>query len=141
MSKGRIMGGSFKNIAMKRRFKVRFHLGAGENFMKWRVENVETRVVEFFDPKDYDLELENCKLHNHPGAAQKIFDGENKTVCSWVMAKKVAILIGGKCCFPDEDRISYNPKIQPYWRDHEGNNIDKKEIPMMETMGRQLYTK
>jgi hypothetical protein len=126
---------------MRRRFKVRFHLGAGENFMKWRVENVETGAVEFFDPKVYDLELEDCKLYNQKGSAEKIFNGDNKTVCAWVMVRKVATLIGGKCCFPDEDKVSYNPKVQPYWRDQEGNNIDKKEIPMMETMGRQLFKK
>lgn len=124
---------------MKRRFKVRFHLGAGENFLKWRVENVETGVVEFFDPKEYDLELENCKLHNHPKTAQKIFDGENKTVCAWVMAEKVAIQFGGKCCLPEENALSYNPKVQPFWRDVKGNNIDKQEFKWLETQGRQLY--
>lgn len=124
---------------MKKRFKVRFHLGAGENFLKWRVENLLTGVVEFFDPKEYDLELENCKLHNHPGTAKKIFDGENKTVCAWIMAEKVAVLISGKCCFPEENAVSYNPKVQPYWRDSEGNNIDKQEFKWLETQGRQLY--
>jgi hypothetical protein len=124
---------------MKRRFKVRFHLGAGENFMKWRVEDINNGHVEFFDPKYYDLELIDCKLHNHKGTAKKIHEGENKTVCAWVMAKGVAFITGGRCCHPDEDMISYNPKIQPFWRDHKGNNIDKKEILLMETMGRQLY--
>lgn len=126
---------------MERKFKVRFHLGAGENFMKWRVENVKTKHVEFFDPQIYDLELENCKLHNHKKTAIKIFEGKDKTVCAWVMAEKVAILIGGKCCFPDKDSISYNPKVQPYWRDSLGNNIDKKEFVWLETQGKQLYTK
>ena len=126
---------------MKRIWKVRFHLGAGENFMHWRVENIDTGHVEFFDPKVYDLELQDCKLYNQKGAAEKIFGGKNKTVCAWVMARKVAILIGGKCCLPDEDKVSYNPKIQPFWRDQKGNNIDKKVIPMMETMGGQLYSK
>lgn len=120
---------------------MRFHLGAGENFLKWRVENVETGHVEFFDPKDYDLELENCKLHNHRGTAQKIFDGENKTVCAWVMAENVAVLIGGKCCFPLEDAVSYNPRKQPYWIDAEGKDIDKQEFTWLETQGRQLYRK
>ena len=126
---------------MKRRFKVRFHLGAGENFLKWRVENLDTGVVEFFDPKDYDLELENCKLHNQKGSAQKIHDGANKTVCAWVMAEKVAVLIGGNCCFPPKDAVSYNPRKQPYWIDAESNDVDKKEFTWLETQGRQLYTK
>jgi len=126
---------------MKRLFKVRFHLGAGENYLKWRVENVETGVVEFFDPQYYDLELENCKLYNQTSAANKIFKGDNKTVCAWVMAEKVAILIGGNCCFPEKDSVSYNPRKQPYWVDVEGINIDKKEFTWLETQGRQLYSK
>lgn len=124
---------------MKRIFKVRFHLGAGKNFKKWRVENLQTKSVKFFDPEVYDLELRDCKLHNHSGTAEKIHLGNNKTVCAWIMAKEVAYLVGGRCCYPNEDAISYNPKVKPFWRDHEGNNIDKKEIPMIETMGKQLY--
>jgi len=118
---------------------VRFHLGAGENFKKWRVENVETGYVEFFNTKDYDLELKDCKLYNQKGSADKIFNGDNKTVCAWVMAKEVAFIVDGRCCYPNQDMISYNPRIQPFWRDYEGNNIDKKEILLMGTMGRQLY--
>lgn len=126
---------------MEREFKVRFHLGKGENFMKWRVENVVLGVVEFFDPQDYDLELENCKLINQIGAANKIFDGANKTVCSWVMAEKVAILISGNCCFPEKDSVSYNPRILPHWRDFGDNNIDRQEFTWLETQGRQLFSK
>lgn len=126
---------------MEREFKVRFHLGKGENFMKWRVENMITGKVEFFNPKKYDLELENCKLYNQIGAASKIFGGENKTVCAWVMAEKITILIGGNCWIDEKDFISYNPRILPYWRDFWDNNIDKKEFTWLETQGRQLYSK
>jgi hypothetical protein len=126
---------------VEREFKVRFHLGKGENFMKWRIENMITGKVEFFCPKDYDLELENCKLHNQVGAARKIFVGENKTVCAWVMAEKVAILIGGNCCADEKDFVSYNPRILPHWRDFGDNNLDKKELPCLETQGRQLFIK
>ena len=124
---------------MKQIYKVRFHLGAGENFMKWRVENMFTKSVEFFDPTVYYLELENCKLYNQVGAANKIFDGANKTVCAWVMAEKVAILIGGSCCFPEKDSVSYNPQREPNWVNANGKNIDKKEFRWLETQGRQLY--
>lgn len=125
---------------MKRLFKVRFHLGKGENYMKWRVENTSTNFVEFFDYKDYDIEMINCKLYNQEGAAEKIFKGDNKTVCAWIMCEKVALVLGGnRYRLPKENIISYNPKVKPYWLDFGGENIDKSEFELIETIGKKLY--
>ena len=124
---------------MKRRLKIRFHLGAGENFAKWRIENMDTGDVEFLCPSEYSLKLENCKLYNQKGSADKIYQGSNKTVCSWVMASKCAILIPRDIAVPEGRIISYNPRVKPFWRDSQGNNIDKKEFNILETSGRMLY--
>jgi hypothetical protein len=124
---------------MKRRIKIRFHLGAGENFKKWRIENIDTGDVDFIDPNDYSLRLENCKLYNQRGSADKIYSGDNKTVCSWIMASKCAIIIPCEINIPGELVVAYNPRIKPYWRDDKGNNIDKKEFSILETIGRMLY--
>lgn len=124
---------------MKRRFKIRFHLGAGDNFAKWRIENTDTGDVDFINPSEYSLRLENCKLYNQKGSAEKIFEGSNKTVCSWIMVSKCAILTSCDINVSEEIIIFYNPRVKPYWRDSEGNNIDKKEFNTLETSGRMLY--
>lgn len=108
--------------------------------MKWRVENTLTNHVEFVDFEDYDIEMVNCKLYNQKGTAKKIFDGENKTVCAWIMCEKVSILLGGiKCCVPKDNIISYNPKIKPNWQNASGGNIDMSEFKLIETVGKKLY--
>ena len=128
-----------KPLTMEREFKVRFHLGKGANYLKWRVENLDTGVVEFFYPIDYGLSLDNCKLYNQTGAANKIFEGENKTVCAWIMAENVRIITPSNVCKIDKNSISYNPRKKPYWVDAGGNNVDKKQYDYLETQGRQLY--
>lgn len=124
---------------MKRKFKVRFHLGAGENFMKWRVENTLTKKVEFFDPSIYELRLSDCKLYNQKGSAKKIYDGGTKTVCAWIMSNKVDICIGGGDHNMDSNRLTYNPRVSPNWLDSNNNNIDKQEFSNLITIGKKLF--
>jgi hypothetical protein len=124
---------------MKRIFKTRFHLGRGENFMKWRVENTETKDVKFFDPESYELKLTNCKLYNQKGSAKKIYDGGTKVVCAWIMSQKVDICIGGASHNLDKNRLTYNPKVSPNWMDTDNNNVDKIEYDSLVTIGRKLF--
>lgn len=127
-------------MTKNRIYKIRFHLGAGENFMKWRVENVETKKVDFFDPDIYSLALNNCKLYNHKGTAEKIYDGANKTVCSWIMSSRVDILIGDpNDDKPNNKRLFYNPRVAPNWMDSDNKNIDKKEFNSLTTIGKKLF--
>jgi hypothetical protein len=125
---------------MKRNFKIRFHLGAGENFMKWRVENLDTKEVNFFDPNDYSIKMNDCKLYNQKSSAEKIYDGGGKTVCAWIMAQEVHILIGdSNDDKPQEKRLSYNPRVTPNWTDSEMKNVDKKEFKSLITFDKKLY--
>ena len=34
----------------KKKFKVRFHLGKGKNFGKWKIENTKDNTDQFHDP-------------------------------------------------------------------------------------------
>lgn len=125
---------------MKRLFKVRFHLGRGENYMKWRVENTNTKSVEFINPEIYDLILKDCKLYNQIGAANKIHNGGTKTVCAWIMTKEVHILIGGSGYDEiNKNQIKYNPKVEPNWTDYKGNNLDKSEFNLLTTVGNKIF--
>ena len=133
---------------MKRNWKVRFHLGKGENFMKWRIENVETKEVTFHSPKEVMISMIDCKLHNHKGTAKKINEGQNKTVCAWIMGKNVNVIASQNYSFEkfiQEESMTnvaqYNPRVTPYWRDQDDNNIDKHEYSFMLTDGTKLLTK
>jgi hypothetical protein len=123
----------------KRTIKIRFHLGAGENFMKWRVEDTINGKVLFFNPDEYELKMYNCKLYNHKGTAEKIYDGGNKTVCAWIMANGMEAYWTGHNEVDANRRITYNPRVATNWMDSEGNNIDKVEFDSLITIGKKLY--
>ena len=114
---------------MKRKFKIRFHLGAGENFMKWRVEDVDDKTVTFFDPSDFNAIIKDGKLYNQKSAAKKINEGANKTVCAWIMAKDYKLIK----LFDNEiqSEVKYNPRQTPYWTNNDGENLDGKEYKTM----------
>lgn len=114
---------------MKRKFKIRFHLGAGENFMKWRIENIDDKTVLFFDPSDFNAIIKDGKLYNQKAAAKKINEGANKTVCAWIMATdyKITKLFDNEI----QSEVKYNPRQTPHWTNNEGENLDGKEYKTM----------
>jgi len=123
---------------MKRNFKVRFHLGQGENYMKWRVEDVTTKNVWFFEPSNFQALIVNGKLHNHPSTAMKINHGANKTVCAWIMAEDVILYPSDNLLM--KGQVAYNPRLMPHWIDNNGNNADKKEFAEMHIVERKIFT-
>ena len=122
-----------------RQTKVRFHLGKGENFMKWKVENPKTKDVEFFNPDDVQLEMYNCKLTNSPKTAMKIFTGEiDKSPIAWVVCEDVDISSVVEPVDPEE-RLSYNPRTAPNWLDSDGDIVDNYVFEKLVTFGRGVY--
>tara|TARA_R110000765_G_scaffold30165_2_gene71475 strand:+ start:11324 stop:11728 length:405 start_codon:yes stop_codon:yes gene_type:complete len=118
------------------KLKVRFHLAKGANFMKWQIKE-QDGTIHFVDPENYRLVMENCSLTNQKGTAKKIFEGENKSVCSWINCNKVLVYndqgIGG-----EEKILSYNPKITPNWV-YQGENVDGEFFGAIYTGKRKLY--
>lgn len=121
---------------MKRKFKIRFHLGAGENFMKWRIEDVDDKTVKFFDPSDFNVIIKDCKLYNQKSAAKKINEGANKTVCAWIMATdyKMTKLFDNEI----QSEIKYNPRTTPHWTNEDGDNLDGKEYKSMYIINKRI---
>ena len=96
-----------------KRIRVRFNLGKGKNYMKWKVEYPDGRV-EYLHHTDVQLVMTGCTMKNHRKTAQKIFEGANKTVCAWVLCDSIRIRKEG--FDPEnENRIRYNPRVQPNW--------------------------
>lgn len=114
--------------------KVRFHLGGGENFMKWQVR--DGRRVEYHDPDKVSLTLRGCRLRNAPGVAKRIHGGANKSVCAWIECESVEVS-------PRRRRrvgagVYFNPRVAPHWRDANGRNIDGARAREMRTAGRSV---
>ena len=104
------------------RIKVRFNLGRGANYMKWKVQ-FPNGVVEYHNPSEVQLILKGCQLRNHKGVAKKIFDGANKTICAWVLCEDIEIVNLTTTNYIKQfmkfdlmfDRIKYNPRVKPNW--------------------------
>lgn len=127
--------------------KVRFHLGRGENYMRWQI--VDFPNVKYFDPNENNLILTNCLLKNNKNVAEKILKGENKTVCAWILCEKVDAVLNSNFNKKKYQKISYNPKKFPYWINLDESNlletfeadksIDGYKFSEIRSVGKVLY--
>jgi len=118
------------------KYKLRYHLGKGENYMKWQVRGIDTDELYYFTPEDVLLDVDNAVLKNNKKTALKIKDGENKTVCSWIECESImayntdADLMGDELNtltqkhYWAEETLSYNPRKLPHWVDENNNDVD-----------------
>lgn len=121
-------------------YHVRFHLAKGRNYLKWQVKNTETGDVRYYDPDLYELVMTKCKLMNNIRTAQKIHDGANKEVCAWISCYSVIPLVNTNKKVEEKNKISYNPRIAPYWRNsNKEENIDNSSFSYLYTKGRELF--
>ena len=93
-------------------FKIRFNLGRGENFQKWRITDNTNGESFYLNPDDFCLTLVKCTLRNQKGTAERIYEGSNKTVCAWIDCED--ILAGGPKDVEGQ-LIRYNPRVTPKW--------------------------
>ena len=84
--------------------KVRYNLGRGVNYMKWKVTYGD-KAASYYEPTLFNLRMKNCVLKNNKTTATKIFNGENKTVCAWITCNEIDII-------PVKD-IEFSNKILP----------------------------
>lgn len=113
--------------------KVRFNLGRGKNYMKWKIEHSEGTV--YLSPDEVNLKMTNARLRNQKGTADKINQGNNKTVCSWILCDEVQVT---KLQYFGE-QIRYNPRVNPFWTDESDNNIDGTSYDLLYTNKRKIY--
>jgi hypothetical protein len=110
---------------MGKKIKVRFNLGKGENYMKWKIE-YPSGQVSYYSPVSIQLIMKDCQLKNGRKTAMKIFNGENKTVCAWVLCEDITVRYSGFEQFDDMElpRLKYNPRKLPFWV------MDDSEAPL-----------
>lgn len=125
---------------MKKKIKVRFNLGRGKNYMKWKIEG--PLGVEYHSPTGVQLIMENCQLKNNRKTAEKIFNGMNKDVCAWIICDSIIIRFElrkfEKVSF--DSKLKYNPRIHPYWTDNTGNDVDNKKYDRIVSVDYGLFS-
>jgi hypothetical protein len=120
--------------------KVRFNLGAGKNFMKWKIER-PNGSISYHSPEEVQLIMSGCVLKNQKTTALKIFEGANKTVCSWILCDEVEIINNpGLIKVNDSERVSYNPRVVPNWM-FRGSIADGMRFNKLVSLGNKVYTK
>lgn len=126
-------------------YKVRFNLSRGVNFMKWKITHPDGNV-EYICPNEYQLFMDRCTLRNNRKTAERIFNGENKSVCSWILCENVSYKK-----YPTtidlsqfKNEIKYNPRVQPHWvydnDKMEQTNVDNKSFSFIFSQNKQLFT-
>ena len=119
--------------------KVRFNLGAGENYMKWKVMYNNGRV-EYHHPAEVQLVLHDCIMKNNRKAAQRIFTGETtKVVCAYVLCKRVELITSD--FIPETTaHLKYNPRVLPFWN-LDGKDMDGSTVKELFTVDYKLFLK
>ena len=118
-------------------YKCRFHLGAGEHFLHWRIENLKTKEVNFYNPKEYSFTFLKAFLRNQKSTAKKINEGANKSVCAWIECDNVIVIKNS--ILPDNLlQVSYNPKIAPNWRAN-NENVDGRKYETLVTFDNKVF--
>lgn len=121
--------------------KVRFNLSRGQNYMKWKVQ-YPSGTVEYCDPCNTQLVMKNCTLKNSRKTAEKIFGGEHKTVCAWILCDEINIRSDSFEQYDidnAERRIRYNPKVSPYWVNIKETNLDGYQFTEIGTVDYKLF--
>lgn len=118
------------------KYKLKFHLGKGKNYQKWQLRSENT--VDYYDPNLVNLVLFDCYLSNQINAAKKIHAGGNRQPIAYIWFNNFEISQNLEHLNLDQP-IYYNPKIVPYWRSHQGNNIDKTYYQHIITVNRTPY--
>jgi hypothetical protein len=125
---------------MENKIKVRFNLGAGKHYMKWKVEGPSG--TRYHDPNEVQLVLAKCKLKNRRRTAQKIFDGVNKTVCAWIICDSISINYldhSDHRIAPNPDQqLKYNPRVSPNWILND-KDVDNMNTDHVYSVNNKLY--
>ena len=125
-----------------KRYKVRFHLAKGENYMKWQVFDLKSNTKDYFDPNMKSIVMFDCELSNHPKTAKRIHSGADKTVCAWVSCEDVEVknrpdvippIINGMINY------KYNPRKNPHWFTDTHENRDGMKLKVMMTHEKKVY--
>jgi hypothetical protein len=119
-------------------YRIRFNLGRGQNYKKWKILNTSTKEVIYLNPNEVSIHLSNATLCNRKEAAKRINEGHNKYVCSWIEVESFSYFNFSVPVFGLEE-LMYNPRVTPFWRDALGNDVDGFSFEELVTVGNKVY--
>ena len=123
-----------------KRFKVRFNLGRGDNYKKWKITH-PSGEVEYIEPDKWRLFMWEVELKNNRKTAERIYNGENKSVCSWILCNNICIK-PYPSTWRSEDykggEIKYNPRVKPHWV-HNDKDVDNERFQFIFSSNKQLF--
>ena len=127
------------------KYKVRFHLGKGKHYRHFQITYPDGRR-DFFNPEDNFILMRNARLYNNCKVAKKIYMGQNKTVCSWIVCDDIEVKGVLGYLFSSEEmpkgeghtEIIYNPRNNPHWLEN-GQNVDSKDYELLYTVGNGVF--
>ena len=102
------------------KYRVRFHLQNGKNYMHWQIRGEDDPANEsmYFDPERYCIEMRGCRLINKKNAAQRVHAAGKKDVCGWVECDEYIVHYRKDMegYLDNLERLKYNPIVDPHWR-------------------------
>ena len=120
--------------------RLRFHLAKGPNYMNWQLRNKKEGILEYYNPDEFRYSIVRGKLNNSKKTATRIFEGENKTVCSCISFESGS---QDQLNFNwlNSVRLSYNPRRAPSWTfpEYEGCHL-YGVVGDIYIMNKSLYT-
>ena len=119
--------------------KIRYNLGRGSNYRKWKISYNDSKGkrVHIYLYEDVTLTLVRPRLLNNRTRAEAIFNGANKSVCAWIECED--ILIGGQKTKDNLASLEYNPKKTPYWVAGGNTNVDGKVFNKILVKDKKLF--
>ena len=125
------------------KYRVRFHLQRGEHYMHWQIRG-DNGYVKYYDPKQYNLELCDCRLVNKLNEAWKVYHAGRKDVCGWIECDNYYVSPVSEELYPVDnlERVRYNPIVDPHWRrDGDDNTFhwDGSKFDTLITEGNKVY--
>lgn len=124
-------------------FTVRRHLGRGANFMHYQIRGHVTdakqgAVVEYVNPDTHSIVFKGCRLHNKVNTSKKIFEGDHKSPCAWLICESYEV-IPKSTVISTDIHLRFNPKVSPHWNTEENDNVDNDSFDTVTMKEAKLF--
>jgi hypothetical protein len=86
--------------------------------------------------------MKTCQLKNNKKTAEKIFNGEHKTVCAWILCEDIQVVYDKFKQLdvdPSNIQLKYNPRITPNWVLNKMTDADGFKFNEIGTVDYKLY--
>lgn len=116
-------------------------MGLGKNYLKWKIQYPDG-TVDYKDPRNTQLIMTGCITKNSKKTAEKIFNGQHKTVCAWILCDNIEVKESGFVAYdkdPNSISLRYNPRENPYWVYDHMTPADGFKFDRLVSVGRKLF--